>query len=159
MRPRPKNGAQEYQAGGKLKEKTALVTGGDSGIGRAVAVLFAKEGADVVIGYLNEHEDAQKTRRPVEAAGRRCLLMPGDTSDETFCKQAIEKTVATLGKLNILVNNNAEQHPQESILDITSSQLEQTFRTNLFSYFYMSREAVRQMQSGDVIINTTSVTA
>ncbi len=159
MRPRPKTGGQEYRASGKLEGKTALVTGGDSGIGRAVAVLFAKEGADVAIAYLNEHEDAQETQRMVEGEGRRCLLMAGDISDETFCKQVIEKTVETLGKLNVLVNNHAEQHPQESIVDITRSQLEQTFRTNIFSYFYLSREAVQHMQSGAVIINTSSVTA
>jgi NAD(P)-dependent dehydrogenase (short-subunit alcohol dehydrogenase family) len=159
MRPRPVVQQQEYRPSGKLEGKVAIVTGGDSGIGRAVSVIFAKEGADVVIAYLNEHKDAQETKRMVEAAGRRCLLLAGDAGDEQHCKLVVEKTVETFGKIDILVNNNAEQHPQKSILNISSEQLERTFRTNIFAYFYMAREAVRHMEAGGVIINTTSVTA
>lgn len=159
MQPRPETARRQYRPSGKLEGQTALITGGDSGIGRAVAVLFAQEGADVAIVYLNEHDDAQETRRMVEATGRRCLLLAGDTTEESFCHEVVEKTVQEFGKLDILVNNNAEQHPQESLLDISSSQLERTFRTNIFSYFYLAREALRHLKSGAAIINTTSVTA
>lgn len=159
MSPRPETQRQEYRPAGKLEGKIALITGGDSGIGRAVAVLFAKEGADVAIAYLNEDQDAQETHQMVEAIGRRCLLLSGDAADEQFCKRAVERTLETFGRLDILVNNHAEQHPQASLLDISSDQLERTFRTNIFAYFYLSREAIRHMQRGAVIINTTSVTA
>jgi NAD(P)-dependent dehydrogenase (short-subunit alcohol dehydrogenase family) len=159
MQPRPKAQRADYHASGKLEGKVALVTGGDSGIGRAVAVMFAQEGADVLIAYLDEHEDANETGRIVEAAGHSCLLMAGDVSDERNCTLVVEKAMETFGKIDILVNNSAEQHPQDSILKITRQQLEQTFRTNIFSYFYMAREAVRHMKPGAVIINTTSVTA
>jgi NAD(P)-dependent dehydrogenase (short-subunit alcohol dehydrogenase family) len=159
MHPRPRVQRDDYRPSGKLEGKVALITGGDSGIGRAVAVIFAKEGADIVIAYLNEDEDAAETQRIIEAAGRRCLLMAGDVSDEQNCKRVVEKIVETFGEIDILVNNSAEQHPQESILNITGEQLEKTFRTNIFSYFYMAREVVRHMQPGGVIINTTSVTA
>jgi NAD(P)-dependent dehydrogenase (short-subunit alcohol dehydrogenase family) len=159
MLPRPEYQGSDYHASNKLLDKIAIITGGDSGIGRAAAVLFAKEGADVVIVYLNEHKDASETERMINACRRRCLLLAGDTGDEQFCKQVIDKTMESFGTVDILVNNNAEQHPQKSILDITSQQLERTFRTNMFSYFYMSREAVKYMQPGAVIINTTSVTA
>jgi NAD(P)-dependent dehydrogenase (short-subunit alcohol dehydrogenase family) len=159
MRPRPKAQARSYRAAGKLERKVALITGGDSGIGRAVAAAFAKEGADVAIVYLEEHTDAQETKRLVEQHGRKCLLIAGDIGEEKFCRRAIERTVEKLGGLNILVNNAAEQHPQKSIEDISEKQLQKTFRTNLFSFFFMIKAALPHLRKGDVIINTTSVTA
>lgn len=159
MRPRPDAEGARYRPAGKLENKVALITGGDSGIGRAVAVLYAKEGADVAICYLNEHGDAEETRRMVESEGSKCLLIPGDAGDESYCREAVERTVRELGRLDILVNNAAEQHPQESIEDISAEQLERTFRTNIFSYFYMTKAAVPHLQEGSCIINTTSVTA
>lgn len=143
----------------KLKGKAALITGGDSGIGRAVAIAFAREGADVAIVYLNEHEDAEDTRKMVERHGRKCVLIAGDIGDEAFCRDAIQSTVSQLGALHILVNNAAEQHPQQKIQDITAEQLERTFRTNVFSFFYMAKAAIDHMKDGGAIINTTSVTA
>lgn len=142
MNPRPEFDNAAYKAAGKLKDKVALITGGDSGIGRAVAVAFAKEGADVVLVYLNEHGDAEETQRHVEKAGRKCLHVAGDIGDENFCKQIIEQAVQQFGKLDILVNNAAEQHPQPSIENITSEQLERTFRTNIFSFFYLTKAAL-----------------
>jgi NAD(P)-dependent dehydrogenase (short-subunit alcohol dehydrogenase family) len=142
-----------------LQHKVALITGGDSGIGRAVAILFAKEGADVALVYLNEHGDAEETKRWAEAAVRRCLTLAGDVGDELFCQRAVQHTVAALGRLDILVNNAAEQHPQDSLEKITAKQLEHTFRTNIFSYFYMAKAALPHLQRGSAIINTTSVTA
>lgn len=159
MTPRPKFEDRKYKGSDKLLGKVALITGGDSGIGRAVAVYFAKEGADVAIVYLNEHEDAEKTKREVEQEGRRCLLISGDVGDEAFCQRAVTQTVEELGQLDILVNNAAEQHPQESIEHITAEQLERTFRTNIFSYFYMTQAAMEHLKEGSAIINTTSVTA
>ena len=148
-----------YRGSGKLEGKVALVTGGDSGIGRAVAVHFAREGADVAVVYLDEHEDAQATQTMLEGEGRRCVLIAGDIGDQAFCRQAVEHTVQALGGLNILVNNAAEQHPQEEITDITPEQLERTFRTNIFGMFYLVQAALSHLKRGDVIINTTSVTA
>lgn len=136
-----------------------MINGGDSGIGRAVAVLFAKEGADVVISYLNEHSDAEETKRQVEQEGRKCILIPGDIGDEKFCKDLIKQTVEGLGKLDILINNAAEQHPQAKIEDITSEQLERTFRTNIFAMFYLTKAAMPHLKAGSTIINTTSITA
>ena len=159
MRPRPIAKIPEYKPAGKLQGKTALITGGDSGIGRAVAVAFAKEGANVAIVYLNEHKDAEQTQRMVKQAGRKCLLIPGDVGDEDFCKEAIERTNQELGRLNILVNNAAEQHPQEDIRKISAFQLERTFRTNIFSFFFMAKAALNHLREGDAIINTASVTA
>jgi NAD(P)-dependent dehydrogenase (short-subunit alcohol dehydrogenase family) len=159
MTPRPKAEDKRYQPSNKLLDQVAIITGGDSGIGRAVAILFAKEGADVAIVYLNEHEDAEETKRQVEQEGRRALLIAGDIGDEAFCKQVVEQTVGEFGKLNILINNAAEQHPQDSIEDITAEQLERTFRTNIFSFFFLTKAAMKHLKKGSTIVNTTSVTA
>lgn len=159
MKPLPKYESANYKAAGKLMGKAAIITGGDSGIGRAVAVLFAKEGADVVISYLNEHSDAEETKRQVEQEGRKCILIPGDIGVESFCQDLIKKTVESLGKLDILINNAAEQHPQDKIEDITADQLERTFRTNIFSMFYLTKAAMPHLKAGSTIVNTTSITA
>ena len=159
MTPRPESESREQRGSGKLQNKVALITGGDSGIGRAVAVAYAKEGADIAIVYLDEHEDAKETQRLVEAQGRRCILLAGDVGKEAFCQEAVDRTVSELGRLDILVNNAAEQHPQDSLEQITSEQLERTFRTNIFSYFYMGKAALPHLKEGSTIINTTSVTA
>jgi NAD(P)-dependent dehydrogenase (short-subunit alcohol dehydrogenase family) len=159
MRPRPQAEDRDYRGSAKLQGKVAFITGGDSGIGRAVAIAFAKEGANVAIAYLNEHGDAQETRTLVEKEGRRCIAMAGDVGDERFCQQIVQDTVRELGRLDILVNNAAEQHPQDDIAKITSAQLERTFRTNVFSFFYMTKAALPYLREGSAIINTTSVTA
>lgn len=159
MRPQPASGELSYRGCGKLRDKVALIAGGDSGIGRAVAIAFAKEGADVAIVYLNEHGDASATKRKVENAGRRCLLIAGDVGDEAFCRQAVEHTVGTFRQLDIVVNNAAEQHPQESIVKISREQLERTFRTNIFSMFYLTQAALPHLRQGARIINSSSVTA
>ena len=159
MTPRPQAEDRDYRGSGKLQGKVALITGGDSGIGRAVAIAFAKEGADVAIVYLNEHGDAQETRGLVEKEGRRCIAIAGDVGDEAFCQQVVQDIVRELGRLNILVNNAAEQHPQDDIANITSAQLERTFRTNIFSFFYMTKAVLPHLREGSAIINTTSVTA
>lgn len=159
MTPEPQFEDSNYRGSDKLKDKVALITGGDSGIGRAVAVAYAKEGADVAIVYLNEDEDAKKTKEIVEKTGQRCLTIAGDIGDEKFCQQAVQKTVDELGHLDILVNNAAEQHPQESIEKISAEQLERTFRTNIFSMFYLTKAALPHLKKGSAIINTTSVTA
>lgn len=157
--PRPRFEAPDYKGSGKLDGRVALITGGDSGIGRAVAVLYAREGADVAIVYLPEEQsDAEVTEGAVVAEGRRCLLIPGDVQDSRFCEQAVQATVEAFGWIDILVNNAAYQHHQPSIEDITDEQLDRTFRTNIFGYFYMARAAVRQMQPGSAIINTGSIT-
>ena len=158
MRPRPES-EQRGPAAGKLKGRVALITGGDSGIGRAVAIAYAAEGADVAIVYLDEHQDARETRRLVEERGQRCLTIAGDVGEEPFCIGAVKRTVKELGRLDILVNNAAEQHPRESIEKISARQLERTFRTNIFSYFFMAKAAVKHLRKGNSIINTTSVTA
>ena len=159
MNPRPVAEDPTYQGSGKLKGKVALITGGDSGIGRAVAIYFAKEGADVAISYLNEHDDAKETQRQVEQEGRRCLLIDGDVSSEQHCQSVVQRTVQELGRLDTLVNNAAVQYPQESILDITEEQLDKTFRTNIYAYFFMTKAALPHLKKGSTIINTTSVTA
>jgi NAD(P)-dependent dehydrogenase (short-subunit alcohol dehydrogenase family) len=159
MRPRPRHTDPEQKGCAKLENKVALISGGDSGIGRAVAIAFAKEGADVVIMYLDEHEDAKETVRLVERYGRRCVAIAGDVGEERFCEAAVKRTVDELGRLDILVNNAAEQHPQESIEKISREQLERTFRTNIFSYFYLAKAALPHLKKGATIVNTTSVTA
>lgn len=136
-----------------------MITGGDSGIGRAVAIFYAREGADIAIIYLNEHKDAQETKRLVEAEGRRCFLIAGDVGGQTFCKEAVSKSVEFLSKLDILVNCAAVQYPKKSIEEISSQQLERTYKTNIFSYFYMVQACLEHFKNGGVIINTTSVTA
>lgn len=159
MTPQPQSEDSKYQGSGKLRDKVALITGGDSGIGRAVAIAYAKEGADVAIVYLNEHEDAEKTKQMVEKEGRSCLTMAGDVGDEKFCQQAVQQTIDKFGRLDVLVNNAAEQHPKESIEEISAEQLERTFRTNIFSMFYLTKAALPHLKEGSAIINTTSVTA
>jgi NAD(P)-dependent dehydrogenase (short-subunit alcohol dehydrogenase family) len=159
MKPRPAADDPGYKGSGKLANKVALITGGDSGIGRAVSIFFAREGADVAIVYLDEHSDARETKRLVEAEGRRCLLFAGDIGQERFCHDCVKQTVKQLGRLDVLVNNAAEQHPQESIEDISARQLERTFRTNIFSFFYFTQAAMPHLKEGSAIINTTSVTA
>jgi NAD(P)-dependent dehydrogenase (short-subunit alcohol dehydrogenase family) len=147
-----------YPGSGRLEGKVALITGADSGIGRAVAALFAREGADVAILYLCEHDDADKTRRIVEAEGRKAVAIAGDVGDKAFCERAVKETVEKLGRLDILVNNAAEQHPDEEITDITEEQLKRTFQTNIFGYFFMVQAARPHLKEGSAIINCTSVT-
>ena len=159
MKPLPQSENRHYQGSDKLKGKVALITGGDSGIGRAVAIAYAKEGASVAIVYLNEHTDAEHTKYLVEQIGQRCLTLAGDIGDEQFCQQAVKQTVDELGRLDILVNNAAEQHPQASIEQISAEQLERTFRTNVFSMFYLTKAALPHLKAGSAIINSTSVTA
>jgi len=159
LNPRPKFEAPNYKGSGKLDGRTALITGGDSGIGRAVAVLFAREGADVAIVYLPEEErDAAETAAAIEREGRRALLLPGDVSDPEFCRDAVERTVAELGSLDVLVNNAAYQHHQDAIEDIDDAQWDRTFRTNIYGYFFMARAAVPHLPEGSAIINTGSIT-
>jgi NAD(P)-dependent dehydrogenase (short-subunit alcohol dehydrogenase family) len=159
MDPKPEYINPKYKGSGKLEGKKALITGGDSGIGRAVAVHFAREGADVAIVYLEEGEDAQKTKKLIEAEGRKALLIQADVSDPETSVKAVQQTVDAFGGLNILVNNAAQQYPQDDIADISNEQLEKTFRTNIFPHFYFAKEALKHFQEGDCIINTTSVTA
>lgn len=159
MDPKPEVIKANYKGAGKLTEKVALITGGDSGIGRSVAVHFAREGADVAIVYLDEDIDAKETQRMVEAEGKNCLLIKGDVKKPDFCKKAVETTVKKFGKINILVNNAGMQVPQKDPKKIDDKQLEDTFRTNIFGYFYFANEVLAHLQAGDTIINTTSVTA
>jgi NAD(P)-dependent dehydrogenase (short-subunit alcohol dehydrogenase family) len=159
MDPRPKYRGEHYEGSGKLDGRVALITGGDSGIGRSVAVHFAREGADVAIVYLDEHGDAAETKDAVEAEGRRCLLIAGDIQDAGFCQDAVETTVQELGGLHVLVNNAAVQYVCESLAEISDEQLERTFRTNIFSMFYLTRAALEHMEEGASIINSTSITA
>jgi NAD(P)-dependent dehydrogenase (short-subunit alcohol dehydrogenase family) len=161
MRQQPDHGEESYVGSGRLEGKRALITGGDSGIGRAVALAFAREGADVAISYLpDEEEDAQETVRLVEDAGRRALTLPGDIRDEAFCAQLVERTVAELGGLDVLVNNAAFQMSQDNgLLDLTTEQLDRTFKTNLYAMFWITKAALPHLQPGSSIINTTSVQA
>ena len=157
--PKPRYKASEYQAADKLKDMVALITGGDSGIGRAVAVMFAREGADVAIVYLPvEQGDAEETRKAVEAAGRKALLVPGDVTDPQFCRSTIERVVDELGKLDILVNNAAYQNSQDSLEEVSEEQWDRTFRTNIYGYFYMTKAALPHLSRGSAIINTGSIT-
>lgn len=158
MTPRPKSEDPSHQGTEKLLGRVAIITGDDSGIGRAVAISFAREGADVVILYLDEHQDAKETTVLVEKEGRRCLEIAGDVGTKQCCDECVEKTLHEFGRLDILVNNAAEQQPQDSISKISSDQLERTFRTNIFSFFYMTQAALPHLSEGSSIINTTSVT-
>jgi NAD(P)-dependent dehydrogenase (short-subunit alcohol dehydrogenase family) len=148
-----------YPGSGRLDGKVAIVTGADSGIGRAVAALYAREGADVAIFYLCEHDDAEKTKKIVEAEGRRAILIPGDLGDKAFCEAAVQKVIDTFGRLDVLVNNAGEQHPDEDIRDITEKQLKRTFQTNIFSMFFMVQAARTHLKSGAAIVNCTSITS
>ncbi len=159
INPAPEYVKATYKPSGKLEGKVALITGGDSGIGRSVAVHYALEGADVAIVYLEEDVDARETERLVNQAGKQCLLIKGDVKDSEFCRNSVDKVIATFGKLNIMVNNAGMQFPQKDVKNITEEQLDLTFRTNIFAYFYFAEEALKHMQEGDSIINTTSVTA
>jgi NAD(P)-dependent dehydrogenase (short-subunit alcohol dehydrogenase family) len=159
MIPRPRAQDPGYRGSGKLQGKVALISGGDSGIGRAVAIAFAREGADVAISYLNEHGDATETQRSVEAEGAKCFAIAGDVGDEGICQAAVAQTVSELGRIDLLINNAAEQHPVENITELSAEQLERTFRTNIFSYFYMAKAALPHLKQGSAIVNTTSVTA
>jgi NAD(P)-dependent dehydrogenase (short-subunit alcohol dehydrogenase family) len=158
MTPRPESDGT-YVAARKLAGRVALISGGDSGIGRAVAIAYAKEGADVTILYLDEHEDAAETRRLVEAEGRQCLAIAGDVGDPEVCRRAVAETVEKLGRLDIVVNNAAEQHPVQQLEDISTDQLERTFRTNVFGMFFLTQAALPHLQEGAAVVNTTSVTA
>jgi NAD(P)-dependent dehydrogenase (short-subunit alcohol dehydrogenase family) len=159
MKPAPEFEAPDYKGSGKLDGRVALITGGDSGIGRAVAVLYAREGADVAIVYLPaEQSDAEVTEAAVVGEGRRCLLIPGDVRDSAFCETAVNATVEMFGYIDILVNNAAYQHHQDSIEDVSDEQFARTFETNIFGYFYMARAAAKRMQPGSAIVNTGSIT-
>ncbi|MBA3538578.1 MAG: SDR family oxidoreductase [Deltaproteobacteria bacterium] len=158
MTPRPKYKAPNYRAAGKLEDKRALITGGDSGIGRAVAVLFAREGADVVISYLPEEQvDADETCRAVEAEGRRCITIAGDLTDEEFCKSLVERTVSELGGLDILVSNAAHQN-RKQLDDLDTQEFDRTFKTNVYAYYHLVKAAVPHMQPGSAIIASSSAT-
>jgi NAD(P)-dependent dehydrogenase (short-subunit alcohol dehydrogenase family) len=158
MTPRPQFEGRQYKAAGKLRDKVALITGGDSGIGRSVAVLYAKEGADVAIIYLPaEQSDAEETKHAVEELGRRALLLPGDVADKQFCTWAVEQTVDELGRLDVLVNNAAYQESQDGLEHIDDEQWDKTFRTNIYGYFYMTKAALRHLKEGSSIINCGSI--
>jgi NAD(P)-dependent dehydrogenase (short-subunit alcohol dehydrogenase family) len=159
MTPRPKSENRVHHGAGKLKGKIALITGGDSGIGRAIAIAFAREGADLALAYLEEHKDAEETQCMVKEEGQRCILIPGDLGSHEHCQHVVRTVLSDLGHLDILVNNAAEQHSQDSLDKITPEQLERTFRTNIFSYFYLAQAALPHLADGSSIINTTSVTA
>ena len=159
MIPHPDSFMENYKAAGKLEGKTALITGGDSGIGRAVAIAYAKEGADVAIVYLEEDDDAQITAGKIADEGRQCLSIRGDIREKAFCESAVKKVIEKFGKLNILVNNAAEQHPQKKLEDITEEQLQNTFATNIFAPIFMTQAALPHLEKGDAIINTASITA
>ena len=160
MNPQPIFDNPDVRGNEKLRQKTALITGGDSGIGRAVAILFAKEGADIVIAYLNEHEDARETQRIIEERyGRKCYLIPGDLSKERHCKTVVAKSVRYVKRINILVNNAALHYENKKLEELTSKELMKTFETNILSFFWITKAALPYMKSGDCIINSSSVTA
>lgn len=159
MSPKPHAEDFSQHSSDKLRGKVALISGGDSGIGRAVAIAYAKEGADVGILYLDETDDATETCQIVKKWGQRCYMLAGDLGDPSFCRKAVKQMVAHFGRLDILVNNAGEQHPQDHLEEITSSQLERTFRTNIFSMFYLTQAALPHLKKGSAIINTSSVTA
>lgn len=159
MEPRPDYGADSYRGSGKLEGRAAIITGGDSGIGRAVALAFAREGADVLISYLDEHEDAQETVRIVEAEGRRCIAVAGDIGREVHCREIVERAMQEFGQIDILVNNAAYQDTIESIQEVSDEMLVRTYRTNIFAMFFLCKAALPQMKEGSTIINTTSIQA
>jgi NAD(P)-dependent dehydrogenase (short-subunit alcohol dehydrogenase family) len=159
MRPQPAYNPEAYRAAGKLQDKVAIITGADSGIGRAVAVTFAREGAHIVLLYLNEHEDALTTQREIEGYGRRCVAFAGDVAKADFCQQVVSETLQTFGQLDVLVNNAGEQHPQKGLEDISEDQWERTFRTNIFGMFQLTKAALAHLGEGGAIINTSSITA
>lgn len=159
MRPEPQFIRQSYRGSNKLEDKVAIITGGDSGIGRAVALHYAREGADSVLVYLDEERDAQDTSAMIEAEGRRCLLIKGDVGEPAFCREVVDKTLEAFGKLNILINNAAEQYDWDDITQIPDDQLLRTFKTNVFSHFYMVKAALPHMHEGDTIIATSSINA
>lgn len=159
MRPRPRSEDANVRGSGKLSGKVALVTGGDSGIGRATALAFAREGADVVVAFLEEREDARETAEGVKAHGRKCHLFAGDLGRGETCRELIDYTLEKAGRLDVLVNNAAEQHPRRSLAEISEAQLERTFRTNFYAYFYLTKAALPHLRAGATIVNTTSVTA
>lgn len=159
MTPQPIFEDPNYKPSGKLQDKVVVISGGDSGIGRAISVLFAKEGANLVISYLNEHEDANYTKQVVESYGRKCLLIPGDLRDEQLSSKIATTTMDYFGKIDILINNCGVQFPQNSILDISSKQLKDTFETNIFSFFYLTKAILPYLEANSSIINTTSITA
>ncbi len=159
MDPVPKSVDPGYKGSRKLEGRTAIVTGGDSGIGKAVAIYFAKEGADVVICYLEEEEDAKKVEEQIRDEGRKCRLIRGDVGDELHCHQIVKQVIDEFGKIDVLVNNAGEQHPKKSLLEITDEQLQKTFRTNVFSMFYLTKAVLPHLKQGSSIINTASITA
>ncbi len=159
MKPHPESFMENYKAAGKLEGKVALISGGDSGIGRAISIGYAKEGADVAFIYLDEDEDAKETARHIEAEGRKVLTIKGDIGNKDFCTQAVERTVKELGGLNILVNNAAEQHVQQNLEDISEEQLRRTFDTNIFGLFFLTQAALKHLKEDDCIINTASIVA
>lgn len=159
MSPAPRSEMARYRAAARLAGKIAIVSGGDSGIGRAVAIGFAKEGAHVIVVYLDEHDDAAETLRLIERTGQRGITVPGDVGNSDFCREVARQAVRAFGRIDILVNNAAEQHVVENLEDLTDHQLERTFRTNIFSQFFLTRAVLPHLQSGAAIVNTTSVTA
>jgi len=158
MELKPMFMAEHYKGSGKLQDQVAIITGGDSGIGRAVAVLFSREGADVAVFYLNEHDDAAETRRCIEAEGRRCVTVAGDVKDMAFCQQAVDQVVANWGRLDVLVNNAAFQEHADSLLDVSEERFDETMRTNIYGYFHMAKAALPYLKRGAAIVNTGSVT-
>lgn len=159
MRPQPDHGERTYKGSGKLKDKKVLLTGGDSGIGRAVALAYAREGADLVVSYLNEHEDARETKRLVEEAGRRCELVPGDVAKPAHCRALVEQTIVAFGRIDVLVNNAAHQMSFDEIEEISDEEWDRTLATNMSAMFYLTKAAIRHMKPGSSIINTASVNA